>query len=182
MRVIQAFSCAAVASSFPICTLLSQVSPWNVAASSDHTRSICRGHDHAQYSRVSSIVQRRRTRSTTATFWNLASSSTTSLAGRRDSYDLEAHADNSAIYYRGGGIEGKVVGAPKAREIYSQIVSFCNKRFFLVGAAVVIYAAKLAPGLGATGGIIRPEITVNKAGKRVYATFGIEVGVGVTMH
>lgn len=65
---------------------------------------------------------------------------------------------------RGVGLKGGA-DAPKDQGFIGRVAAFCNKRFFLVGAAVVIYAAKLAPSVGATGGLLHPEITVNKAGK-----------------
>ncbi|CAM9970705.1 unnamed protein product, partial [Discosporangium mesarthrocarpum] len=46
-----------------------------------------------------------------------------------------------------------------------------NKRFFLVGVACAVAFARLAPAVGATGGLLRPEITVNKAGKVYVGTW-----------
>ncbi|CAM9911603.1 unnamed protein product, partial [Choristocarpus tenellus] len=51
-----------------------------------------------------------------------------------------------------------------ATSIRSRVLGFANKRFFLLGAAVAVSVAKLLPWLGATGGPLRPEYTVNKVG------------------
>lgn len=57
----------------------------------------------------------------------------------------------------------------KTQSVYRRVTAFLNKRFFLVGAVVVLSAARLAPGFGATGGLLRPELTVNKAGEKGYS-------------
>lgn len=46
-----------------------------------------------------------------------------------------------------------------------KLVSFLNKRFFLLGAAAAVSLARFAPGVGATGGLLRPEVTVNTFGE-----------------
>lgn len=46
-----------------------------------------------------------------------------------------------------------------------KLISFLNKRFFLLGAAAAVSLARFAPGVGATGGLLRPEVTVNMVGE-----------------
>lgn len=73
------------------------------------------------------------------------------------------HCSSPALMVRGGAATSNTV---KTRQgIYERITFFLNKRFFLLGAVAMVSAARLAPAIGATGGLLRPELTVNKAGE-----------------
>lgn len=65
-----------------------------------------------------------------------------------------------ALMARGGSVALK----KRSPGIYSRITGFVNKRFFLIGAVLAVSAARLNPAIGATGGLLRPELTVNKGG------------------
>ena len=73
-----------------------------------------------------------------------------------------AHS-SPALIVRGGAATSNTVKEPAG--IYERIALFLNKRFFLLGAVAMVSAARLAPAIGATGGLLRPELTVNKAGE-----------------
>lgn len=53
----------------------------------------------------------------------------------------------------------------KTQGFYERFSAFLNKRFFLLGAVMMVCAARLAPAGGVTGGWLRPELTVNKLGE-----------------
>ncbi|CAM9753950.1 unnamed protein product, partial [Laminaria digitata] len=67
-----------------------------------------------------------------------------------------------ALMVRGGG-GAATSNTAKTQRIYDRIAVLLNKRFFLLGAVAMVSAARLAPAPGATGGLLRPELTVNKA-------------------
>lgn len=75
------------------------------------------------------------------------------------------NAPDPVFASRGGGTTGADVGLKKQPGIYRCITSFVNKRFFLLGAVVAVSLAYLNPAIGVTGGILRPELTVNKGGE-----------------
>lgn len=74
---------------------------------------------------------------------------------------------NPAFMPRGGGTAIDTVGWRKLPEIRRRATAFLNKRFFLVGAAAAVACAYLNPAMGATGGVLRPELTINKGGEYV---------------
>lgn len=67
-----------------------------------------------------------------------------------------------ALMARGGA---EAFDAVKRENLYGRVSAFLNKRFFLLGAVAMVSAARIAPTIGATGGLLRPELTVNKAGE-----------------
>ena len=69
---------------------------------------------------------------------------------------------SSGIDVRGGGLASR---KEVNQNFNRKFVTFLNKRFFLIGAAAAVSLARLAPGVGATGGFLRPEVTVNRAGE-----------------
>lgn len=171
MRVVQALSCAAAFSFLPRCTLLLKFPQDNVAASMDHTFAMHTEHNHCiRDLRGFRLSRGARTTAVQPEFprrtW-LASCNSDNAAGGK--------IESPAIASRGGGEEGSITAAPRWRRAYKRVASFCNKRFFLLGAATVIYAARLQPGIGATGGLLRPEITVNKAGEEILVLFNAVV-------
>ena len=60
--------------------------------------------------------------------------------------------------------------------MWSKVTGFIDRRYFLVGAAVAVAMAALAPSIGRTGGILRPELTVGWG-----ATCGIFLISGLTL-
>lgn len=72
-----------------------------------------------------------------------------------------AHSPSMAV--RGGHTASGSLTNQKG--FNKKLVSFLNKRFFLLGAAAAVSLARFAPGVGATGGFLRPEVTVNTAGE-----------------
>lgn len=87
------------------------------------------------------------------------------------------HCSSPALMVRGGAATSNTV---KTRQgIYERITFFLNKRFFLLGAVAMVSAARLAPAIGATGGLLRPELTVNKAGVSfVFFLVGLAIKLG----
>lgn len=74
---------------------------------------------------------------------------------------------NPAFMPRGGGTAADTAGWQKLPEIRRRVAAFLNKRFFLVGAAAAVACAYLNPAVGATGGVLRPELTINKGGEHI---------------
>lgn len=72
---------------------------------------------------------------------------------------------NTAFASRGGGTAGAGAGQKNQPGIYGRVTRFVNKRFFLLGAAVAVSLAYLNPTIGVTGGVLRPELTINKGGE-----------------
>lgn len=71
-------------------------------------------------------------------------------------------AKNMSLMARGGGVDPTT---STTEGVLSRVKSFANKRFFILGAFAMVSAARFAPTFGATGGFLRPELTVNKAGE-----------------
>lgn len=146
MHAISALSCVAAVSAFSAQTPLLRVPGFaTTTAASDEVRR--RAH-HGNFCFLPQ-QQRRHQRTPTCTCRMLQ----------------HGLADNgAALMTRGGGQKPDVV---KEHGIYDRVASFLNKRFFLLGAAAMVIAARLAPAVGATGGLLRPELTVNKAGESI---------------
>lgn len=163
MRLCQALSWAAAASSVSTLTFLSHVALSSAGVDAAQTLSIVRdfvprirfrrGLDPGRNQRSSHLATR-----------SLESLCKPSLADNHDFNAPDLPSGRPLTKLRGTGLKGGA-DTPKDQGFIGRVAAFCNKRFFLVGAAVVIYAAKLAPSVGATGGLLHPEITVNKAGK-----------------
>ena len=60
---------------------------------------------------------------------------------------------SSVPMLRGGGDDAKAARA------YRAVAGFLDRRYFLVGAASAVAMAAIAPTIGCTGGVPRPELT-----------------------
>lgn len=74
---------------------------------------------------------------------------------------------NPALVTRGGAAVSKT---QPERSPYDQLKAFLNKRFFLLGAAAMVAAAKVAPSPGTTGGLL--SLSVSKAGEGGLVSLG----------
>lgn len=170
MRVVLVFSSIAVATAFPARIALSHRSTCHTTASSSAFTS-APAYDARvslkvrQGSSVQKVHNRQRRRSTALalSLQPQQAQPTPTSAWLKLNPSHATHSISPAFMVRGGAATSSAV---KTRHrIYERIALFLNKRFFLLGAVVMVSAARLAPAIGATGGLLRPELTVNKAGE-----------------
>lgn len=171
MRVVLVLSGIAVATAFPARIALSHRSTCHPTASSSAFTSAPAYYDVRWSLKVlkGSSVQKahnRQPRGSTALALSqqLQQAQPTPISPWFKLNPLHAtHSSSPALMVRGGAGTSSTV---KTRHgIYERIALFLNKRFFLLGAVVMVSAARLAPAIGATGGLLRPELTVNRAGE-----------------
>lgn len=81
--------------------------------------------------------------------------------------DTDCNKFNPALVTRGGAAVSKtqLEGSP-----YYQLKAFLNKRFFLLGAAAMVAAARVVPSPGTTGGLL--SLSVSKAGEGGLVSLG----------
>lgn len=164
MRIVPVLSCVATAYAFPSTTLLLRSS--RTAPSSETVLA-----------RAGDVL--RRGRRNIPLFLQEKQLSLNNSRSRRCPTTWECKQNASVYMSQGSALATRGGGAPpkpeKAQSTYGRVASFLNKRFFLLGAVAMVASARLAPSIGATGGLLRPELTVDKAGEgntRALAMYG----------
>ncbi|CAM9231931.1 unnamed protein product [Ectocarpus sp. 13 AM-2016] len=155
MRVVSSLSCFAAAS--PL--LRSQLPFTTTATSSNDVQQLRNTH----LGRPSMHVQRPKQQS---------------HPGQNNSWvRLDSGCCNSynpALVTRGGAAVSKT---EPERSPYDRLKTFLNKRFFLLGAAAMVAAARVAPSPGTTGGLL--SLSVSKAGvSLVFFLVGLAIKLG----
>ncbi|CAM9794171.1 unnamed protein product [Ectocarpus sp. 8 AP-2014] len=154
MRVVSSLSCFAAAS--PL--LRSQLPFTTTATSSNDVQQLRNTH----LGRRSMHVQRPKQQS---------------HPGQNNNWlrlDSGCNKYNPALVTRGGAAVSKT---QPEKSPYDRLKAFLNKRFFLLGAAAMVAAARVVPSPGTTGGLL--SLSVSKAGvSLVFFLVGLAIKLG----
>jgi hypothetical protein len=110
------------------------------------------------------------TQPSSATIWKRSQSSRPSFCSK---YGIQMNSDDASISQdSASNVPVTIINSkPKANEpvavkppFITQCINFLRKNWLVLGEILVIFIAKMNPEFGATGGVLRPEITISKIG------------------